>query len=88
MPKTDIEKKIKEFLEKETKKRLTDQTDLIGKGIVDSFLMMKLISFIEKELEVEVDMELVRSENFSTVSQIVQQVVIWLKEKNVANKIH
>lgn len=63
--------RIKEFLEKETQKKIQDSgANLISDGVLDSFSMIKLISFIESELKIKVDMEKLSSENFNSLDKI------------------
>ncbi len=67
----DYKKKIKEFLEKETQKSINDESvDLIASGVLDSFSMMKLISYIQTDLGVAIDMEKLTPENFNSIEKI------------------
>lgn len=67
----NLEEKIKNFLEKETQQVVeTDDADLIKRGILDSFSMIKLINFIETDLGVKIDMEELNPENFNSVIKI------------------
>lgn len=69
----NIKEKIKEFLEKETQKKIEDDNaDLIKSGFLDSFTMVRLISFIETELNIKVDMEEIGSDNFNSVTKIAE----------------
>lgn len=73
-----MEDAIKKFLEKETQHRIdSDETNLIEKGILDSFSMIKLINFIETELGVKADMEEITPENFNSVATISTMVKKW-----------
>lgn len=68
-------KQIKDFLEKETQHKIeSGDTNLIEKGVLDSFSMIKLINFIETELSVKVDMEEITPENFNSVEKIVKMI--------------
>lgn len=74
----NIKEKIKEFLEKETQKKIEDNsTNLISNGFLDSFTMVRLISFIETELDIKVDMEEIGSDNFNSVENIVSTIQKW-----------
>lgn len=67
--------KIRNFLEKETQQVIeTDDTDLIKRGVLDSFSMIKLINFIETDLGVKIDMEELSPDNFNSVNTIVSMI--------------
>ena len=71
--------KIRNFLEKETQRVIeTDDTDLIKLGVLDSFSMIKLISFIEDEFNLKVDMEELNPGNFNSVDTIVSMIKKWI----------
>ncbi len=68
----DIKNKVTKFLEKETQKKIgNEDVDLIAGGVLDSFTMIKLIDFIEKELGVKLDMERLTTENFNSINTII-----------------
>ena len=70
-----MEEKIKNFLEKETGSKISNYKDnLIALGILDSFSMFKFIDFLEKEFEVEFDVENLSPENFNSVSSAAEFV--------------
>lgn len=74
----NIKEQIKEFLEKETQKDIENDTiDLIKNGFLDSFTMVRLISFIETELGIKVDMEELSPENFNSIDSIVKTIEKW-----------
>lgn len=57
----------------ETQKKIeSDSADLIKNGLLDSFTMIQLISFIESELGTKVDMEEIGPDNFNSVTKIVE----------------
>lgn len=69
---------IKNFLEKETQKKIeSDDQNLISAGILDSFSMIKLISFLESDLGIKLDMEELTPENFNSVANISQMAQKW-----------
>ena len=73
-----LEEKLKKFLEKETQRKIKNQNiNLIERGILDSFSMMKLISFIETELDLNVDMEKINPKNFNSIYSIVKTIKKW-----------
>lgn len=68
-----MREKIKNFLEKETGHKISqDGANLIALGILDSFSMIKLIDFLEKEFDAKFDMEELSPENFNSVNSMVQ----------------
>lgn len=74
-----MREKIKSFLEKETQKKIeSDDQNLISAGILDSFSMIKLISFLESELSVKSDMEELTPENFNSVETISKMAQKWI----------
>jgi len=48
--------------------------NIIDSGILDSVKIMKLINFLEKQFEIEIELEDVGPENFSTIHSIYQYV--------------
>ena len=71
----NIKNKITTFLEKETQKKIGDENaDLITGGVLDSFTMIKLIDFIEKDLGVKLDMEKLSPENFNSITTITKVI--------------
>lgn len=69
----EIKNKIREFLKTETQKEIADDSEnLLTSGVLDSFSMIKLITFIESELNLKVDMEKLSSENFNSITKIVE----------------
>lgn len=59
---------------------LTPDTPLISGGIVDSFSMVSLKTFLEKRYKIEIPDEQATPETFDTVSKIVHLVKKFLKE--------
>lgn len=73
-----IKNKVKSFLEKATNQKIQgDQLNLIDKGIINSFTMIKLITFIEKEFNVDVQIESLTPQNFNTLKKIAKKIMIW-----------
>lgn len=78
MDKNEIKLKIKEYLEAETKRRIPDtSTNLINEGYLDSFTMIKLITFIEEHFQLNVNIESTSEESFSTLDMLAEQVILW-----------
>ena len=51
-----------------------EKDSLVDSGVIDSVGIMKLVSFIEKELHVKIGDEDLLPENFETLSDIVKLV--------------
>ena len=72
-----MNEKIKVFLEQETGYMIdNDVKNLIEAGILDSFSMFKLISFLETEFAVKLDLNKLSPKNFNsikTISKVVQK---------------
>ena len=49
-------------------------TKLMEEGIIDSMGVMQLISFIEKEYSIEVDMDDLTMDNFATIARITNLI--------------
>jgi acyl carrier protein len=62
---------IKDEVSIETFEEIDLHEDLLGSGIVDSMGMMKLIDFIEKELNMSIPSEDMTVKNFMTVERIM-----------------
>lgn len=69
----ESQRKIKTFLEKETQRKINDYSEnLIDNGLLDSFSMIKLISFIEGKFNLKIDMEELSPGNFNSVNKIAK----------------
>ncbi len=67
-----IEKKL--LLNKVIDEPLTMKTDLIRAGIIDSLMLVRLISFLEDHFEIEIDDWKVTPESFMSIEAIDQFV--------------
>lgn len=77
---TSSKTKIKAFLEKIAQKSIKNEDqDLIETGFLDSFSMIELIVFLEREFGVEVNMESLNRGNFNSLNHIIQALKIWKK---------
>jgi len=76
-----MKQKITEYIKKEVSMEdiedleLTD--DLLGSGIIDSMGMMKLIDYIEKELDISIPQEDLIVENFMSI----ERIMVYLEQK-------
>lgn len=74
----DPKNKIKEYLEKETQRKIgSDSENLIEAGVLDSFSMIKLIDYIGSELMISVKMEELSPTNFNSLDTIVETINKW-----------
>ncbi|MDR2713809.1 MAG: phosphopantetheine-binding protein [Clostridiales bacterium] len=68
-----IREKIRSFLGKSIDIAvLCDDDNIFEQGLVSSLFAMKLVSFIEKEWDVEIDNDELDLENFKDVDSIVK----------------
>ena len=68
-----IKNKIKKFIEKETQRKIKGLNEnLISQGVLDSFSMIKTIGFLEKELNVSINMEKLSPDNFNSINSMVK----------------
>lgn len=61
----------REFLEEEDEEDVNESSPLISSGIVDSFSMVSLKTFLEKKFSVQIPDAKATPEAFDTVSNIV-----------------
>lgn len=69
----------KEYLEEDSEDEIDESTPLISSGIVDSFSMVSLKTFLEKKFAVKIPDEKATTDAFDTVNSIMNL----LKEFNV-----
>jgi acyl carrier protein len=65
-----VEERLVNYFRELTDTELKVNTRLIDKGFVDSMGIMELVSFIEQEFGVELDMDDMTMDNFGTISAI------------------
>lgn len=65
---------LREFLPGEDPEALTDSTELITQGILDSLASLKLVAFLEEEFGVSVEAHEVDAEHLNTISDIANLV--------------
>ena len=69
----------KEYLEEDSEEEIDETTPLISSGIVDSFSMVSLKTFLEKKFNVKIPDEKATTEAFDTVHNMIDL----LRELNV-----
>ena len=65
-----IKSKLEKFLKKKTKKKITNETNLITENIIDSFGIIEVVNFVEKNLKLKCPLNKISIENFNSVSLI------------------
>lgn len=71
---TKQEKKIINFIEKISKKKINSRTKLISSGLIDSLLLFELISFLEKKFHINLNESVITKKNFEYISSIVKLI--------------
>ena len=61
---------LEQFLPDEDPEELTDATDLVGGGIMDSLATLKLVSFLEESYNISIDPRDMNMENLRTIDSI------------------
>jgi acyl carrier protein len=79
LKKSIIEYVKKEYLEEDAQEDVNESTPLISSGIVDSFSMVSLKTFLEKKFNIKIPDDKATPEAFDTVNNIIDL----LKEFNV-----
>ena len=69
----------REYLEEDSEEEVTENTPLITSGIVDSFSMVSLKTFLEKKFNIKIPDDKATPEAFDTVNNMINL----LKEFNV-----
>ena len=64
----------KEFLEEDSDVEVTENTPLISSGIVDSFSMVSLKTFLEKKYKISIPDDKATPEAFDSVNKIVDLI--------------
>jgi acyl carrier protein len=70
----------KEYLEEDSEEEVDENTPLISSGIVDSFSMVSLKTFLEKKFEIKIPDEKATTDAFDSVTNIIGL----LKEFNIS----
>ncbi len=61
----------REYLDEDSKEEITESTKLISSGIVDSFSMVSLKTFLEKKFNIKIPDEKATPEAFDSVTNIM-----------------
>jgi acyl carrier protein len=65
---------LREFLPGEDPSALTESTELMTTGILDSLATLKLVTYLEEEFGIQVDAHEADAENLNTLADIVRLV--------------
>ena len=71
-----IQEQLVEFLNSVTGQTITDSTELIYSGLLDSLTMMDLLVFVESDFDVRLDFQDIRPDLFknpATISQLISE---------------
>lgn len=76
-----MEDKIRKIL-KEIKEEILNYSgkNMLEEGVIDSFDVMEIVAALEEEFEIEIDSDLIISENFATVDTIIEMMKKSMKE--------
>ncbi len=66
---------LEEFLPGESSEALTDETELISHGVLDSLSTLQLVTFIEQQYSIDVAAHEVNADNLNTLPDIANLVL-------------
>ncbi len=69
----------KEFLDEDSDMEVTESTPLISSGIVDSFSMVSLKTFLEKKYKISIPDDKATPEAFDSVNKIMELLKEFVK---------
>jgi len=69
----------KEFLEEDSDMEIKEDTPLISSGIVDSFSMVSLKTFLEKKFKIQIPDAKATPEVFDTINNIITMLKEFVK---------
>ena len=78
--KTIIDYVKREYLDEDSTQVVTETTPLISSGIVDSFSMVSLKTFLEKKFQIKIPDEKATPEAFDSVNNIIKLLQEYVKE--------
>jgi len=64
----------KQYLYRKDEKDISNDESLLNSGLIDSVGIFELVSFLEKEFNIEIGDEEVIPENFETINNIVELI--------------
>ncbi|MEO0137535.1 MAG: acyl carrier protein [candidate division WOR-3 bacterium] len=69
----------REYLDEDSDQEINENTPLISSGIVDSFSMVSLKTFLEKKFNIKIPDEKATTEAFDTVNNIIKLLSEFVK---------
>jgi len=76
MQRDEIREELKNLIESDLKIKIKDDNqDLLGSKIIDSYTMLLIITFIREELELELNMDKIDFETFTSINTIVDFIL-------------
>lgn len=69
----------KEYLDEDSDQEITENTPLISSGIVDSFSMVSLKTFLEKKFNIKIPDEKATTDAFDSVNNIIKLLGEFIK---------
>ena len=80
---SEINKQLRVFLEThlllDFNDGVTDQTNLFESGLIDSFGFIELVAFIEDRFHVELDDDVLISDELNTIASIITTILNYKK---------
>ena len=76
-----IQLKLEKFIKKKTRKKITNETNLIAENIIDSFGIIEIASFVEDNLQLKCPLNKISTANFNNISLIVKFIKKYNKSK-------
>jgi acyl carrier protein len=81
----DVKKAIidyvkREYLDEDSTEQVTETTPLISSGIVDSFSMVSLKTFLEKKFQIKISDDKATPEAFDSVNNMIKLLKEYVKE--------
>ena len=76
-----IKSKLEKFIKKKSKKKISNETNLISENIIDSFGIIEIVSFVEKNLKLKCPLNKISTANFNNISLIVKFIKKYNKSK-------
>lgn len=64
--------KIEKFIKAKTKEKINNNTNLLSESIIDSFGIIEIVSFIEKNLKLKCPVNKISTANFNSVNLILK----------------
>jgi len=75
MDKNNIKETLKDFFKEYSDYTPEDDENLFEKNILDSYGIVEFLSYIDEHLNVEIDIEDITEENFSTIKKIYEIIL-------------